>query len=144
MPTRQIQLVTLENRRISQLHISIHLTQYLGVPCKPVSHEPLIVSGSCVKGHVERFVEELVVCDIVADMNYRIILCSLEPALKLDYISLESLSLCFLFTRKSLLRTDCVQRSCCGKAGPCCQQSAPAAPTCWMGGARRGGSRMSG
>ena len=52
---------------------------YLRISGEPVPDEPLIVLRGRVERHVERLVEELKVGDVVADVEQRIVLISLEP-----------------------------------------------------------------
>ena len=52
---------------------------YLSISCESVSHKPLIIGRSCVKRHIERLIEELIVCNIVTHMENRVILIPGEP-----------------------------------------------------------------
>ena len=51
----------------------------LSISCKSISHKPLIIPRSSVQRYIERFVEKLKLCNIVTNMENRVILRPCEP-----------------------------------------------------------------
>ena len=63
-----------------------HNATHLGIPCKSISHKPLIMPRSTVQRNIERFIEKLKLCNIVTNMKHGVILWPSEPGHEIDKI----------------------------------------------------------
>ena len=52
---------------------------HLSISCESIPHKPLIIPRSSVQRYVERFVEKLKLCNIVTNVENRVILRPCEP-----------------------------------------------------------------
>ena len=52
---------------------------YLSISGETIPNKPLIIPGSSIQRNIERFVEKLKLCNIVTDMENRVILRPGEP-----------------------------------------------------------------
>ena len=66
-----------------------HNMTYLGISCKPISNKPLIIPRGSVQRYIERFIEKLKLCNIVTNMENRVILRPCKPGDK-NYKMLSS------------------------------------------------------